>query len=123
MDARSAIELDSSMAWELSEKELYTLLDSEIVDSPLGQLSNQIKKVHLEEVHNVAVLESKFDKAWNKIKDIACQVYSSEEKLEGKDLVIIIVTTIAKALGFTALWVVLTVTIAVKLSLNRFCQK
>lgn len=123
MDARSAIELDSSMAWELSEKELYTLLDSEIVDSPLGQLSNQIKKVNFKGINDTAIVKSKFDKAWDEIKDIACQVYASDEKLEGKDLVVIIVTAVTTALGFAALWIILTVTIAVKLSLNRLCQR
>lgn len=117
-----AIELDSAVAWELEEDQLYAMLGEETDSVISGELSVQAKVFR---PVNLAYLiqrgEQKFWQYWETIKAIVCSIHIDGIKSDGKDLVAIIAAVVIKALGYSAIWIVFVVTIAVKRGLDKLC--
>lgn len=121
MSNRLASEVE--LAWNLDDNQLYALLDTEISDFQQGELTVQ-KKLQ-KGWDSQAIVEdgkNKFSQLWQEVKDITCQAYSENIDLGGKDLVTVLVAAITAALGWTGIWVIALVTIAVRTSLNKLCQ-
>lgn len=121
MSDRLASEVE--LAWNLDDNQLYVLLDAEISDFQQGELALQKKFQKGWGSHAIVEAgKNKFSELWQEVKDITCQVYSENIDLGGKDLVTVLVTAITAALGWTGIWVIALVTIAVRTSLNKLCQ-
>lgn len=119
------LDLDSTVAWSLDIDELYELLDSEIEDVPQGQLTTQVELMNKSfgDFAKKVAKQAKFERSWAKIKGIVCKAYADGVKAEGKDLVTILTTAVISALGLgSGIWVVITVTIAVKQGLDKLCS-
>lgn len=115
--------LAAELAWNLDDSQLYALLDADASDFQQGQLAVQTKLqkgLSLQTI--VEASKDKFSRLWQQVKGITCQVYSENIDLGGKDLVTVIVAAITAALGWTGIWVVALVTLAVRQGLNLLCQ-
>lgn len=115
--------LAAELAWNLDDSQLYALLDADASDFQQGQLTVQRKLqkgLSLQTI--VEDSKDKFSRLWQQVKNITCQVYSENIDLGGKDLVTVIVAAITAALGWTGVWVVALVTLAVRHGLDLLCQ-
>jgi len=128
---KTSSEIDTKVACELGEDELYALLGDDAVDHGKdGELA--IYAIKMYKNKSVAALDDgvnliskgkqKFQKYWPKIKSAVCKMKVDGDKVSDKDLADALVAIILKIINVSGLTATLIAAIIVKAGLNVLCS-